>query len=102
MLPFTHSWLPFLYLYGLGGLLFLAGIIITLRSGSLNLKWPQHKKWLVILIFGFIWYFAIHGLLNLAALDIIRPIMVLIWLAVLVIALAVVMFILNSKFGREV
>jgi len=73
MLPFQHTWLPFIYLYGLGGILFLLGIIITRRAGALDLSKPKHRMWMVILIFGFFWYFSIHGLLNLAALDIIHP-----------------------------
>jgi hypothetical protein len=83
MLPFQHTWLPFIYLYGLGGILFLLGIIITRRAGALDLSKPKHRMWMVILIFGFFWYFSIHGLLNLAALDIIHPRTVLIILAII-------------------
>jgi len=82
-LPFHHTWLPFIYLYGLGGILFLLGIIITRRAGALDLSRPKHRMWMVILIFGFIWYFSIHGLLNLAALDYIKPRTVLIVLALM-------------------
>ncbi|MCH7730889.1 MAG: hypothetical protein IIB44_00020 [Candidatus Marinimicrobia bacterium] len=66
---YSHTWWPFLYLYGLGGLLFLAGIIITIKSGSFNLKRPSHQKWFWVLIFGFIWYLALHGTMTLAALG---------------------------------
>ena len=59
---FSHSWLPFIYLYGLGGLLFLSGIII-------NLKNHVHKQWLWVLVFGFIWYMMMHGVLTLVALG---------------------------------
>jgi len=66
---YSHSWWPFLYLYILGGLLFLAGIIITIKSGSFDLKRPSHQKWFWVLIFGYIWYFALHGAMTLAALG---------------------------------
>ncbi len=73
MLPFEHAWLPFIYLYGLGGILFLLGILITRRANALDLSRPKHRMWMVILVFGYIWYFSIHGLLNLAAMDYIQP-----------------------------
>ena len=66
---FSHSWLPFIYLYGLGGLLIISGIIITLKSGSFNLKNHIHQQWLWVLVFGFIWYMAMHGVLTLIALG---------------------------------
>lgn len=69
MLPFTHTWLPFIYLYSLGGILFLIGVIITYRMGSLDLKRKHHRKWFGLLFFGFLYYMALHSFLNLAALG---------------------------------
>ena len=66
---FSHSWLPFMYQYGLGGSLFIAGIIITIRSGSLNLNKTSHWRWFWTLIFGLAWYMCIHAALNLAGLG---------------------------------
>ena len=66
---FSHSWLPFIYLYGLGGLLFISGIVITLKSGSFNLKNHVHRQWFWVLVFGFIWYMTMHGGLTLIALG---------------------------------
>ena len=66
---FSHSWLPFMYQYGLGGLLFIAGIIITIRSGSLNLNKTSHWRWFWTLIFGLAWYMSLHASLTLAALE---------------------------------
>ncbi len=68
-MPFTHAWLPYIYLYGVGGLLFGSGLIITIKSGSLDLKRQGHKMWLAILIFGFIWFMVMHALWNMAALE---------------------------------
>ncbi len=86
MLPFSHTWLPFVYLYGLGGILFLIGIWVVFRAKSIDLKRSHHRRWLFILVFGFIWYFSIHGLMNLAALDVIRPMFVAIGLAIELVA----------------
>ncbi len=66
---FSHSWLPYIYLYGLGGLLFIAGIFITIRSGSLNPEKISHWRWFWTLIFGFVWYMSLHASLILAALG---------------------------------
>jgi len=80
-MPFSHTWLPYIYLYGVGGLLFSSGLIITLKSGSLDLKRPGHKMWLAILIFGFIWFMVMHALWNLAALEIMSlKVCIIIWL----------------------
>ena len=66
---FTHSWLPYFYLYGLGGLLFSFGVFITLKSESFKLKNEIHFQWLYRLIFGFFWYMVIHASLTLFALN---------------------------------
>jgi hypothetical protein len=66
---FSHSWLPYIYQYGLGGLIFIIGLWITLKSGSFSPAHPRHRKWLVVLILGFIWYLVLHGALTLAALG---------------------------------
>lgn len=68
-LSFERVWLPYLYLYGVGGLCFLAGIVLVVRSGSLDLKRARHRRWLGILAFGFLWYAALHGIGTLAAIH---------------------------------
>ncbi len=70
---FSHSWLPFIYLYGFGGLLFVSGVIITLKAGSFDLKRFSHKKWMWVLLFGFVWYLVMHALLTWAALGTFSP-----------------------------
>lgn len=66
-LPFDRVWLPYLYLYGVGGLLFLGGLYLVLRSGALDLKRPRHRRWLGVLLFGFLWYMGLHLIGTLAA-----------------------------------
>jgi len=66
---FSHSWLPYIYQYGLGGLIFIIGMILTLRAASFDLSHPRHKKWMIVLLLGFVWYLVMHGAMTLAALG---------------------------------
>ena len=66
-LGFTRVWLPFIYLYGAGGLIFFVGLGIVLKSESLNLKLAVHRKWLWILLFGFFWYMFLHWIFTFLA-----------------------------------
>ena len=43
MPDFFNTWLPFIYLYGVGGIFFFAGMYIIIKSGSLNLKRKNHR-----------------------------------------------------------
>ena len=69
MLDFSRTWLPYLYLYGVGGGIFIVGMFIILRSRSLKLERIRHRKWYHILIFGLVYYMGIHGLFTFAALG---------------------------------
>jgi len=67
---FSHSWLPYIYQYGLGGVIFLVGLYLTIHAGSFSPgRDPRHRKWLGVLIFGYIWYAVLHAALTLAALG---------------------------------
>ena len=68
-MDFNRVWLPFLYLYGVGGLIFLIGMYIISQSRSLKRERQRHKKWFYVLIFGFIYYVGIHSFFTLAAID---------------------------------
>ena len=69
MLDFSRTWLPFVYLYGVGGFAFLVGMYLITKSNALNLSNQKHKKWLYVLIFGFIYYAGIHSVFILLALG---------------------------------
>ena len=69
MLDFSRTWLPYLYLYGVGGSIFLIGMFIILRSRSLKLERIRHREWYHILIFGLVYYMGIHALFTFAALG---------------------------------
>ena len=68
-LTFYQTWLPFIYLYGVGGIAFLIGMYLITRTRALSLDKIHHKKWLFILIFGFIYYASIHGAFIMMALK---------------------------------
>jgi hypothetical protein len=68
MLPFTHVWLPLIYLYGVGGLFFLIGMIIIKKSKAIDLTKKSHRKWFRILIFGYLYFLALHTFFTIAAL----------------------------------
>jgi hypothetical protein len=68
-LTFFRTWLPVIYLYGVGGLIFGAGMLVIFKAKSIKLSRPVHKQWLYILLFGFVYYLGIHSLLTFAALN---------------------------------
>lgn len=69
MLTLLHTWIPYLYLYGVGGLFFLLGMIIIHKSGSIDLRRKSHRMWNRVLIFGFFWFMVIHAILIYVALN---------------------------------
>ena len=68
MPSFTHSWLPFIYLYVFGGLFFALGLFIIKKSKSLNTHKKAHRKWMKVLLFGYFYFMLIHTILIIAAL----------------------------------
>lgn len=60
MPSFFNTWLPFLYLYGVGGFFFLVGMIIIRKSGAINLEIKRHRYWNRVLIFGYFYFVAFH------------------------------------------
>ena len=69
LLDFDRIWLPYIYLYGIGGGIFMIGIYIILKSKSLKLHRMQHRQWFHVLIFGLVYYMGIHALFTLAAIG---------------------------------
>ncbi len=66
---FTHSWLPFFYLYGMGALFFFPGLYLITKSKSLDMNKPKNRKWMKILLFGYFWFMALHSFLIILALK---------------------------------
>ncbi len=63
MLTFADTWLPFIYLYGVGGIFFLVGMIIIKKSGAINLNIKRHRYWYRVLIFGYLYFALMHAIL---------------------------------------
>jgi len=53
--------LSFLYLYGVGGLLFAGSLILLLKRGALDVQTKQGKQILFILFAGYAVYIAYHA-----------------------------------------
>ncbi|MFZ1290974.1 MAG: hypothetical protein WAR79_12835 [Melioribacteraceae bacterium] len=68
MPSFFDIWLPFIYLYGVGGIFFFSGMYIITKSGALNTKRKSHRFWLKTLFGGFLFFFSIHFISIIAAL----------------------------------
>jgi hypothetical protein len=68
MPDFFNTWLPFIYLYGVGGIFFFAGMFIIIKSGSVNPKRKQHRWWIKVLFGGYFFFMSLHAFLILAAL----------------------------------
>jgi hypothetical protein len=68
MPTFFNSWLPFIYLYGIGGIFFFSGIIIIKKTGAIDLSKKRHKYWMKVMLFGFFYFLALHFFLTIAAL----------------------------------
>ena len=56
-----ENWLSFLYLYGVGGLLFSIPILLSIKKKSLSLKKTKDRRLLGMLIFGYVFYFVLQG-----------------------------------------
>ncbi len=69
MPTFDNTWLPFIYLYLVGGIFFLSGMIIVKRTKAINFERKINRFWWKVSIFGFLYFMTIHALLIIAALD---------------------------------
>ena len=69
MVDFQRVWLPYMYLYIVGGGIFAIGMYIILKSNSLNRDRGRHRHWFHVLIFGIIYYMGIHSLFTFAAIG---------------------------------
>ncbi|MFC2136478.1 hypothetical protein ACFLTH_17830 [Bacteroidota bacterium] len=68
MPSFFNSWLPFIYLYGVGGFFFFVGMIIARKSGALDFKLKRHRKWFYVMLFGYFYFVIMHAIWIVAAL----------------------------------
>ncbi|MFZ1519028.1 MAG: hypothetical protein WAU11_09650 [Ignavibacteriaceae bacterium] len=68
MPDFFNTWLPFFYLYGVGGIFFFSGMYIIIKSGSLNKERKQHRFWIKVLYGGYFFFLSLHAFMIVAAL----------------------------------
>lgn len=68
MPDFFQTWLPFVYLYGVGGIFFFFGMFIIIKSGALNPERKQHKFWIRALFGGYLFFMSLHASLIITAL----------------------------------
>ena len=66
---FSHSWLPLIYQYGFGVLIFGGGLFTIFRDYGGNQFWKEYKIWIQVLAWGFIYIFSIHLFMTLSALN---------------------------------
>tara|TARA_Y100000748_G_scaffold271979_1_gene245611 strand:- start:1625 stop:2110 length:486 start_codon:yes stop_codon:yes gene_type:complete len=68
-LLFSHSWLPFIYQYSIGILIFGGGLFTIFKAYGQEEFWAQYKTWIAVLVWGFIYVSSIHLLMTIAALN---------------------------------
>ena len=65
---FFDTWLPYIYLYAVGGLCFVAGMVIIRRAKGIDMRLKRHRFWWKVMWFGLFYFMAIHAFLIIAAL----------------------------------
>jgi len=52
--------IPIIYQYGVGGIVFVLGLVLVTRAGTLDLKTRHGKRWFAVLVAGFVLYLCVH------------------------------------------
>lgn len=63
-----NTWIPFAYLYGVGGMFFFFGMYMVKRCGGMDVSKKRHRFWRNVLYAGFAYFVVIHAVWTLAAL----------------------------------
>ncbi|MCZ7602148.1 MAG: hypothetical protein QY331_13740 [Melioribacteraceae bacterium] len=66
---FFNVWLPFIYLYGVGGIFFTIGMVLVKKAGGYNPAKRRHRYWWKVTIFGFFYFVVLHFVWILLALN---------------------------------
>ena len=61
-MSFDQTWLPFIYLYGVGGVAFGIGMFLIFKTNALRSNYNKHKTWIWILFYGYFFYASMHAL----------------------------------------
>jgi hypothetical protein len=59
--------IPVIYQYGVGGILFVVGLVLVTRARTLDLRTAHGKRWLATLIGGFMFFLCLHLFFQLVA-----------------------------------
>jgi hypothetical protein len=65
-----NPWTSYFYLYGFGTLYTGSGVLLALKSGACRLSRPRDLFWLRMIIAGFLYFAALHGVWIYLALSV--------------------------------
>lgn len=65
----SEHWISFLYLYGVGGVLFFGAIFVGFTKGVLNLKYKTDKRLLIGFFIAYLGYALFHAWWNFKAIE---------------------------------
>lgn len=65
---FSRVWLPYIYLYGFGGIVFLLGVYTIKRQKTVDEENPKEKFFFRLLFYGYAWFMGIHLFFTVLAL----------------------------------
>ena len=54
-------WIPWLYHYGIGGVVFVVSMIVLLSSGAIRMDRPRDRKLFFALVIGLLAFMSLHG-----------------------------------------
>ncbi len=55
-------WLPYVYVYGVGGCVFLASLVAGVRAGAIDLNRPADRRTLLALVAGLLLFATVHAI----------------------------------------
>ena len=55
------NWLPWVYQYAVGGVIFVVSLVIALRTGALRLDRSIDRRLLIVLVIGLLAFMAGHA-----------------------------------------
>lgn len=69
MLGLPDHWLTYLYQFGVGGLFFVAGLFVILKTGACDLKIRADRVWFTALVLGFVGLATVYALWILVSVN---------------------------------
>ena len=69
MIALAHNWDSFLYLFLVGGVIFVISLLLPLRSGDIDLKRRYDRRLVVVVVLTAVLYLAVYLLWQFAAIE---------------------------------